>query len=513
VKLFARSAWRANLVSCAIVSVLGAVLISPLISPSAIISTSYDSLLAIFRFFHLTQAETALNGLSSAVNLIRDWTSVGDSSSAGVISSVYHSIKTSGSIEKAVIYALSHAFLRQNISSSIIAGLALLATIAIRVFVRVPLEISTSRFYLETRLYPGTSPSRLLFVFRRRRVLRMAWASIYKTLWLILWALTVVMAPVKYYSYLMYDYILAENPDATPRDALKLSQAMMKGNRWRTFLIDLSFLPWYLLGLVTFGLVAYFYATPYHSLARSQVYVQLRERAKAADYPGIELCDDPYLTQRPTAVSSETALASASDAVNLPANIYPDPHALLLSGSHTDYRREYCLPNLILLFFIFSFVGWLYESVLSLAYVGRFVNRGTMYGPWIPIYGTGAVLALVVLRKFRDRPFVTFALAALIAGTLEYTSATIIYVASGLEYWSYAGYFFNIQGRVCLEGLLVFGMGCLAVIYFVAPILDTWLNRIPLVLRQRIAVALISAFVIDAGFTLAFPRVGFGITS
>ena len=521
VKTFARSAFRSNLVNCAIVSVLGAVLFAPLISPSAVIATSYHTLTTIFHFFHLTPAEAALSAAKDTLNQIQNWTSVGDHSSAGVISTVYHSVKTSGSIENAVIYALGRALFRGSVSASIIAGLALLVTLALTLMVRFPLHISSLRFYLETRAYPATHVSRLLFIFRHRRVLRIAWAGIYKYFWLIAWALTLVMAPVKYYSYLMYDYILAENPDANPRDVLKLSQAMMKGNRWHAFLLDLNFLPWYLLGLVTFGLSTYFYASPYHSLARADLYIRLRERAKAGEYVGIEAFTDPYLASRVVSpgfggraeVDGEATGGGELDVVTFAPNTYPDPHAQLRIGSHEDYKRDYSVMNLVLLFFIFSFIGWAYESVFSLAYVGRFINRGTMYGPWIPIYGTGGTAALVLLRKVRDHPLMTFCLAAVISGIFEYVSATIIYNVSGLEYWSYAGYFFNIQGRVCLEGLLVFGMGCLAAIYFIAPILDTWLNRIPLRVRRWIVVILIVAFLIDGGFTLAFPRVGFGITS
>ncbi|MDR2973886.1 MAG: putative ABC transporter permease, partial [Propionibacteriaceae bacterium] len=74
------------------------------------------------------------------------------------------------------------------------------------------------------------------------------------------------------------------------------------------------------------------------------------------------------------------------------------------------------------------------------------------------------------------------------------------------------GYFFNIQGRVCLEGLLVFGFGCVAVIYFLAPLLDNWLSRIPPRVRYAIVIVLSVGFLTDLAFAWMFPRTGRGIT-
>ena len=494
---------RDNLVHCIVVSVIGAAVIWPVMNLSSVVSASHDLLLGLFRAFGWVDAEDVLDTAGNFLVRLRQLTSFGSDSSAGVISMVYSSVQSSGGIARAALTAVAHLFFHQNVSLSIIAGGTFLISLAAFLFVRVPLRISSQRFYLETRIYPRTPLSSLVFIFRRHRTCAIALAGLYKAVWLGLWSCTLVMAPVKYYSYLMYEYILAENPSASPREALRLSRAMMKGNKMRAFLLDLSFVPWYLLGFITFGLVIYFYANPYRSLSFAEFYTRVREAAIQQKSPDVAICNDRYLF--------EPAPEPAGDTGDI-AQEYPHPnpsHWL----NHIDYQRTYSLVNLVLFFFCFSFIGWVYESTLSLVYVGHLVNKGTMYGPWIPIYGSGGVAVLLLLKPIRQRPVLTFFAAMGVCGVIEYLSATIIYDATGLAYWSYAGYFFNIQGRVCLEGLLVFGMGCTAVIYFLAPLLDTWLDRIPLWVRYWIAAVLAAAFLTDAGFTAFHPRTGAGLTS
>ena len=66
--------------------------------------------------------------------------------------------------------------------------------------------------------------------------------------------------------------------------------------------------------------------------------------------------------------------------------------------------RSYSLVNLVMMFFIFCFVGWVWEVSLAFISEGTFVNRGTLHGPWLPIYGTGGVIILILLKKLRKKP-------------------------------------------------------------------------------------------------------------
>lgn len=167
---------------------------------------------------------------------------------------------------------------------------------------------------------------------------------------------------------------------------------------------------------------------------------------------------------------------------------------------------------LILLFFTFSGIGWLWEVCLHIVQDGTFVNRGVMYGPWLPIYGSGGVLILVLLRKVRKRPVLTFFLTVLICGIVEYGTSWYLEVTKGTKWWDYSGYFLNLNGRICAEGLLLFGLGGCAFIYLLAPLFAGLYEEIPLHRRKLICVLLLTAFMADFSYAQTHPNMGKGIT-
>ena len=84
---------------------------------------------------------------------------------------------------------------------------------------------------------------------------------------------------------------------------------------------------------------------------------------------------------------------------------------------------------------------------------------------------------------------------------------------NGVRWWDYSGYFININGRICAEGLLVFGLGGIAVVYFIAPLLDNIIKKINKNLVLTISIVLISIFMMDKIYSSKYPNVGKGITS
>ena len=101
----------------------------------------------------------------------------------------------------------------------------------------------------------------------------------------------------------------------------------------------------------------------------------------------------------------------------------------------------------------------------------------------------------------------------LLCGIVEYTGGWLLETFKGLKYWDYSTYFFNIQGRVCLECLLVFGLGGCGFMYILAPICDNLLNKIALKYRMYIAVILVGLFGFDFIYSTIHPNAGEGITS
>ena len=96
--------------------------------------------------------------------------------------------------------------------------------------------------------------------------------------------LFIIPGIIKQYEYMMIPFLLAENPQMNRKEAFEKSRQMMKGNKWAAFVLDLSFIGWSLLGIITFGLVNIFFAGPYQYLTQSQLYFRLKEQQKEESY-------------------------------------------------------------------------------------------------------------------------------------------------------------------------------------------------------------------------------------
>ena len=121
-------------------------------------------------------------------------------------------------------------------------------------------------------------------------------------------------------------------------------------------------------------------------------------------------------------------------------------------------RRTAALEDWLLLFFTCSSAGWLWEVLLTAAATGRWVNRGLLHGPWLPVYGAGGVLLAAALGRFRRDPAAALALGALLGGGVEYATALILEQWYHRRWWDYTGWTGSIQGRVCLASLTGFAL-------------------------------------------------------
>ena len=180
---------------------------------------------------------------------------------------------------------------------------------------------------------------------------------------------------------------------------------------------------------------------------------------------------------------------------------------------NTVYMRNYSIPSLILIFFSLCFVGWIWEVTLHLISSHTFVNRGVLHGPWLPIYGSGGILILICLKKLRNKPVVEFFASVVLCGVVEYFTSLYLEISCGRRWWNYNGYFLNLNGRICAEGLLVFGLGGVAIVYIIAPLLDNFFRKIKLRVVGAVCAALIAAFVVDMVYSKKNPNTGKGIST
>ncbi len=166
------------------------------------------------------------------------------------------------------------------------------------------------------------------------------------------------------------------------------------------------------------------------------------------------------------------------------------------------------LSNLFLLFICYSFLGWLMEVIVSYMGNKKFVNRGFLIGPYCPIYGVGGLAATLTLTSHKDSIIILFVMSMFLFAILEYFTSYLMEKLFKARWWDYSNYKFNINGRICLETLVPFGLlGCLT-IYGINPCLkflfdlanDKVLNIIAIVLAIIFTIDLILSLRIISSF-------------
>ncbi len=405
--------------------------------------------------------------------------------------------------EKSALYGFLNAMDDFLFKDKATEGMIILAgTILMILFLALVsnvLAVGQCRFLLENRTYRESRMGRLAFPWRVKRWKKTVFTMFKRSFLLFLWDLTIVGGIIKRYSYKMIPYILAENPDIGSRDAFALSRRMMNGYKMRGFLLDMSFLGWRALNLFTLGILRHVWITPYTETAWAEVYATLRQEALEREYRGAEYLND-------------TLLFEESDAEEYPVEQYPLYNSEAKRWIRIDYHRNYTVRSLILMFFSFSMIGWLWEVSLHLFGDGVFVNRGFFHGPWLPIYGVGGVLVVVLLKRFVDKPLLLFFMTMVVCGIVEYAAGYILWEMKQMYWWNYSGYFLNLHGRICAEGLLVFGLGGCAFLYVVAPFFDEILKKIPRRIAIISCVILLTVFAADSAYSVVHPNSGAGIT-
>lgn len=176
-------------------------------------------------------------------------------------------------------------------------------------------------------------------------------------------------------------------------------------------------------------------------------------------------------------------------------------------------RRTQNFDYYVLLFFLLSFLGWLWEVLLYFGTDHLFINRGVYKGPYLPVYGVGGLLLYILLRSFRRRPFLVFGISAVLCGVLEYLTSFFLEQKWGIRWWDYSGHFLNVNGRICLLGVGAFGLGGVLLICLFLPWYDRIYEKVPGRWRRLLCAILVLVFAADAAWCAMYPNVGYGITT
>lgn len=479
----------------------------------------------------------------------------------GVFAHVINGI-TSGSFVKTLFLGLSTIIHSKDIASICFVVIGLCISVFYRIYIVNVLPVINRRLFLEGRVYAKLPLDRLVYLIRIRKQMHVAFVKLVKSIILTVMNFTVVGGVYFYYVYFLVDYILAENPTISLKDALSLSRNMMKGHKFECFKWQFSMAEWYILDVCTFGISAIFYSNMYRMSVMCEFYTLRRKEFQSA------ILNDTYLFEKPSSAlmrNTYSDVIAALNAKNPMENAYTGIKKFLcdnfgiifhLSSKEKQYERytynkmeaetmitevyllcypvrlspieeaykksnlrvlhpnrNYTVTSILVCFFFMCFVGWIWEVSLSMISYGCFVNRGVLHGPWIPIYGFGCVLILLLLKRFRMRPKVEFSMAVLLCGCIEYFTGFFLELThNGQKWWDYTGYFLNLHGRICAEGLLVFGVGGMAFVYVIAPLIDNWVKEH---LNKRLSTAclvLLLLFGADVVYSHFESNVGEGVT-
>ncbi len=435
--------------------------------------------------------------VNDLVDTLSNKISVGGHSN-GVIGTLFNNVTQSNSIVFGFLNAINLSLLNNKVDIIYISLIGAIIILFLKIFFQDVFTIGYKRYFLEQRRY-HTTIKKILFPFQVKKNFHLGIIIFLKNIYKFLWNLTIIFGPIKYYEYHMISYVLAENPNIKRKEAFILSKELMYGYKWKMFLLDISFMGWNILNLLTLGFLDIFFLKAYKESVYAEVYIKIRkDRINHLTYK--ELLNDKYLD-----VDTVSSTEYPMDKFSIPSKKFEIKFK-------KNYDVKYTVRNYILMFFTFAFIGWLWEVLIHIISEGKFINRGTMLGPWLPIYGFGGILILIILKPLRKRPVLFFISAMLLAGVMEYTTGWYLETFKNAKWWDYTGYFLNIQGRVCLEGLLVFGFGGAAVTYFIGPSLNELFDIIKPKFAIIICTVLIILYGIDFIYSYKHPNTGEGIT-
>lgn len=172
--------------------------------------------------------------------------------------------------------AIELFIMNQNLLGIAYVLIAIIAILYI-ILLAEPLLVAERRYFIIASEKENTKMGVMKEIFKRKNWSNVAVIMFFKSFYNFLWYLTIIGGIIKTYEYRMIPYLLAENPDMNKKEAFARSKQMMKGNKWKTFILDLSFILWEILSTVTFGLLDILYVNPYKIATSVELYKTLKE--------------------------------------------------------------------------------------------------------------------------------------------------------------------------------------------------------------------------------------------
>ena len=153
-------------------------------------------------------------------------------------------------------------------------------------------------------------------------------------------------------------------------------------------------------------------------------------------------------------------------------------------------------------FFFYSFFGWCFESTYVSLHEKRFVNRGFIRGSFLPLYGTGALMMLIVSMPFRDNLILTYVAGCVGATVLEYITGVLMETLFKVRYWDYSKRPLNLHGYICALSAATWAVFSVLIVSVVNPLVKPFVYKIPLGMADVASVVLVCFAVLDTVFAV-----------
>lgn len=157
----------------------------------------------------------------------------------------------------------------------------------------------------------------------------------------------------------------------------------------------------------------------------------------------------------------------------------------------------YSAGQWVLLFFFYCFCGWVWESCYVSLRQGRWVNRGFLQGPLLPIYGSGAIIILFVTIPVENNLRLVWLFGMTAATVLEYVVGDAMEKIFKVRYWDYSNQKCNLNGHICLSSSIAWGFFSILLVWFIHPPIERLLTRVPAFVVDPLAFGLTILFTVD----------------
>ncbi len=169
-------------------------------------------------------------------------------------------------------------------------------------------------------------------------------------------------------------------------------------------------------------------------------------------------------------------------------------------------RPKIPFSQLVLLFFIYSFFGWIWETIYHYYQHDELVKRGFFFGLYCPIYGFSALAVLYFLGPFKKKPVQLFIWSTLIITVLEYMTSYVLELAFDAVWWDYHDMPLNFEGRIALPVSLFWGISCLLGLKFAQPRVMQWVIRLHKRFGNRLPRILLVIILLDLAASLMYTQ-------